>query len=235
MWRSPGRTIGRRSSHFDRALAADAAYAPALAGRGEALLTLGQRQQALASFEAAVAADPNLTELRARIDVLRLRGMQDDVDAARKAAEAGRLGEAQTIYERTLAESPDSPFLYRELAIIERRNGNLDAALGHARKAAELSPSEPRNFVALGEIYEAQGDFAKAAEAYRTANSLEPSDALAAKLDELNEKAAFAAMPEEYRVNRDRADRDSRAAGGAPRRAARRPVEAGAAGQSGGA
>ena len=187
------------SSHFDRALAADAAYAPALAGRGEALLTLGQRQQALASFEAAVAADPNLTELRARIDVLRLRGMQDDVDAARKAAEAGRLGEAQTIYERTLAESPDSPFLYRELAIIERRNGNLDAALGHARKAAELSPSEPRNFVALGEIYEAQGDFAKAAEAYRTANSLEPSDALAAKLDELNEKAAFAAMPEEYR------------------------------------
>ena len=117
--------------------------------------------------------------------------MQDDVDAARRAAEAGRLDEAQGIYERTLAESPDSPFLYRELAIIERRNGNLDAALGHARKAAELSPSEPRNFVALGEIYEAQSDFAKAAEAYRTANSLEPSDALQAKLDELSEKAAW--------------------------------------------
>jgi tetratricopeptide (TPR) repeat protein len=188
------------SSHFDRALASDPGYAPALAGRGEALLTLGQRQQALASFEAAVAADPNLTELRARIDVLRLRGMQDDVDAARKAAEAGRLDEAQAIYERTLAESPDSPFLYRELAIIERRNGNLDAALGHARKAAELSPSEPRNFVALGEIYEAQADFTRAAEAYRTANSLEPSDTLQAKLDELTEKAAFAAMPEEYRA-----------------------------------
>lgn len=188
------------SSHFDRALASDPAYAPALAGRGEALLALGQRQQALASFEAAVAADPNLTELRARIDVLRLRGMQDDVDAARRAAEAGRLDEAQAIYERTLAESPDSPFLYRELAIIERRNGNLDAALGHARKAAELSPSEPRNFVALGEIYEAQSDFTRAADAYRTANSLEPTDALQAKLDELSQQAAFAAMPEEYRA-----------------------------------
>ncbi len=199
MWRSPGRTIGRRRRTSIAPSPPTRLTHRRSPGRGEALLTLGQRQQALASFEAAVAADPNLTELRARIDVLRLRGMQDDVDAARKAAEAGRLGEAQTIYERTLAESPDSPFLYRELAIIERRNGNLDAALGHARKAAELSPSEPRNFVALGEIYEAQGDFAKAAEAYRTANSLEPSDALAAKLDELSEKAAFAAMPEEYR------------------------------------
>lgn len=187
------------SSHFDRALASDAAYAPALAGRGDALLTLGQRQQALASFEAAVAADPRLTDLRARIDVLRFRGMQDDVDAARRAADAGKLAEAQAIYERTLAASPESPFLYRELAVVERRVGNLEAALGHARKAAELSPAEPRNFIALGEIYEAQGDYARAAEAYRTAVGLEPSDVIEARLDELRDKAAFAAMPEEYR------------------------------------
>jgi tetratricopeptide (TPR) repeat protein len=188
------------ASHFDRALAADPRYAPALAGRGETLLALGQRQQALASFEAAVAADPKLTDLRARIDVLRFRGMQDDVDAARKAADAGRLAEAQTIYERSLAASPDSPFLYRELAIVERRNGNLDAALGHARKAAELSPAEPRNFTTLGEIYEAQGNFAAAAEAYGTAATLEPGDAIEARLEELREKAAFAAMPEEYKA-----------------------------------
>jgi tetratricopeptide (TPR) repeat protein len=188
------------ASHFDRALAADAAYAPALAGRGEALLLLGQREPALASFEAAVAADPQLTDLRARIDVLRFRGMQDDVDAARKAAEAGRLAEAQKIYERSLAASPDSPFLYRELAVIERRNGNLEAALGHAEKAVDLSPAESRNFVTLGEVYEAQGDYAKAAEAYGTAVALEPSEALDARIDELREKAAFAAMPEEYRT-----------------------------------
>ncbi|MEN3336451.1 MAG: hypothetical protein V7647_127 [Acidobacteriota bacterium] len=187
------------ASHFDRALTSDPAYAPALAGRGDALLTLGQRQQALASFEAAVKADPTLTDLRARVDVLRFRGMQDDVDAARKAAEAGKLTEAQAIYERTLASSPDSPFLYREIAVIERRSGNLEAALAHARKAAELSPAEPRNFIALGEIYEAQGDYARAADAYRTAVGLEPSDAIEARLDELREKAAFAAMPDEYR------------------------------------
>jgi tetratricopeptide (TPR) repeat protein len=188
------------ASHFDRALAADASYAPALAGKGEALLTLGQRDQALASFEAAVTADPALTELRARIDVLRFRGMQDDVDAARKAADAGKLAEAEAIYERSLAASPDSPFLYRELAAIERRSGRLEAALGHAEKAAELSPAEPRSFVTLGEIYEAQGDYARAAEAYGRAVALEPSDALDARIDELREKAAFAAMPDEYRA-----------------------------------
>lgn len=187
------------ASHFDRALTVEAAYAPALAGRGEALLTLGQRDQALASFEAAVAADPTLTDLRGRIGVLRFRGMQDDVDAARKAAEAGRLAEAQAIYERSLAVSPDSPFLYRELAVIERRNGNLEAALGHAGKAAELSPAEPRNFVTLGEIYEARGEYSKAVDAYGTAVALEPSDALDARIDDLRERAAFASMPDEYR------------------------------------
>jgi tetratricopeptide (TPR) repeat protein len=188
------------ASHFDRALAANSSYAPALAGRGEALLALGQRDQALASFEAAIAADPQLSPLRSRIEVLRFRGLQDDVDAARKAAEAGRLAEARSMYERTIAASPDSPFLYRELANVEKREGNLASALQHVQKAAELNPGESRNMVTLGEIYEAQGDFAKAVDAYVAASALEPSDALDAKIEELRERAAFAAMPEEYKT-----------------------------------
>ena len=187
------------ATHFDRALAASPSYAPALAGRGEALLALGQRDTALASFEAAAAADPQLTALRSRIEVLRFRGLQEDVDAARKAAEAGRLAEARTMYERTIAASPDSPFLYRELAIVERREGNLPRALEHAQKAAELNPTESRNFAAIGEIYEAQGEYAKAIEAYTSAAALEPGEALDAKLEELREKVAFVSMPAEYR------------------------------------
>lgn len=187
-------------AHFDRALAASATYAPALAGRGEALLALGDRDGALGSFEAAVTADPALTDLRARIDVLRFRGLEDSVTAARKAAEAGRLDEARAIYERSLAASPDSAFLHRELAVVERRSGRLESAMAHAAKAAELSPGEARAFITLGEVYEAQGAFASAADAYGTALALEPNEALDAHLDELREKAAFAAMPEEYRV-----------------------------------
>jgi tetratricopeptide (TPR) repeat protein len=187
-------------THFDRALAADGTYAPALAGRGEALLTLGDREKALASFQAAVAADPQLVTLRSRIEVLRFRGLQDDVDAARKAAEANRLAEARQLYTRTIAASPESPFLYRELAVVERREGTLVAALEHAQKAAALNPTEPRNFVTIAEIYEATGDFVHAADAYATAVALEPSEALEARIEELREKAAFAAMPAEYKA-----------------------------------
>ena len=186
------------AAHFDRALAASASYAPALAGRGEALLALGQREQALASFQAAVAANPQLSTLRSRIEVLRFRGLQDDVDAARKAAEAGRLAEARVMYERTLAASPDSPFLYRELANVERREGNLPQALEHAQKAATLNPTESRNFMTIGEILEAQGEYARAIEAYGSAAALEPGEAIDTKIEELKEKAAFAAMPPEY-------------------------------------
>jgi tetratricopeptide (TPR) repeat protein len=186
-------------SHFDRALAADPAYAPALVGRGEALLKLGEREPALRSFEAAIAADSQLAALRERIEVLRFRGLQNDVEAARKAADAGRLAEAHALYARTIAASPDSPFLYRELAVVERREGNLPAALEHAQKAAQLNPSEPRNFVTIAEIYEAQGDYAKAAEAYGAAAAIEPSESVDAKIDELRERAAFAAMPAEYK------------------------------------
>lgn len=187
------------ATHFERALTENSAYAPALAGRGEALLTLGQRDQALSSFEAAVAADPQLSSIRSRIEVLRFRGLQDDVDAARKAAEAGRLDEARVMYERTLGASPDSPFLYRELAIVERREGNLAGALEHAQKAATLNPTESRNFTAIGEIYEAQSEYVKAADAYASAAALEPSDATDAKIEDLRAKAAFATMPAEYK------------------------------------
>ena len=188
------------AEHFDRVLAANAGYAPALAGRGEALLTLGQREQALASFEAAIAADPRLATLRSRIEVLRFRGLQDDVDAARRAADAGRLAEARAMYERTIAASPDSPFLYRELANVEKREGNLEKALEHVQKAAAMNPAEPRNFVTMAEIYEAQADYPKAIDGYLAASALEPSDAIDARIEALREKAAFAGMPEDYKA-----------------------------------
>jgi tetratricopeptide (TPR) repeat protein len=62
---------------FDGALAAAGGYVPALVGRGQALLALNRDADALAAFETAVAADPSLTDLRRRIDVLRFRNVQD--------------------------------------------------------------------------------------------------------------------------------------------------------------
>jgi tetratricopeptide (TPR) repeat protein len=184
--------------HFDRAVVANPRYVPALVGRGEALLATGDRDMALKSFEAAVAADAQLAGLRSRIDVLRFRGMQDDVAAARKAAEAGQLVEARTAYQQAIAASPQSPFLYRELAIVERRAGELREALRLAERAVKLEQAEPRNLVLIAELHEALGDLARAIEAYEAALALEPDQTLVARIDRLREKLRLASMPPEF-------------------------------------
>ena len=186
--------------HFDRAVVANPRYAPALAGRADALLALGEQQQAIQSIEAALLADPSLTMLRSRIEVLRFRNQQQEIAAARKLAESGKLDEARTAYEAAIKASPQSPFLHRELAEVERRAGNVDMALSYARRAAELEPDDARNHLVLGDLYEAQGDHTKALEAFTTAAALQPDDALTERIERLRSRAAFDAMPAEYRA-----------------------------------
>lgn len=187
-------------THFDRAVVANPRYAPALAGRGEALLALGQREMALKSLEAALAADERLSALKNRVDVLRFRAGLEEVAEARKFADAGNLDEARKAYEAAIAASPQSPFLYRELAAVEKRDGNADAAMAHARRASELDPSDPRSLVLIAEILEAQREYAQAADAYAAAVALEPNPALEERVEALRERAAFEAMPEEYKT-----------------------------------
>jgi tetratricopeptide (TPR) repeat protein len=187
------------AQHFDNAVVANPRYAPALAGRGEALLGLGEREEALESFEAALTADPRLETLRSRVEVLRFRGLQDDLAEARKLADSGRLPEARKAYQAAIAASPQSPLLYRELAAVERRDNDLGAALGHAQKAAELDPNDSRSQILIGEIYESQQDLSKALDAYTAALALEPSEELANRIEDLRERAAFEAMPAEFR------------------------------------
>jgi Tfp pilus assembly protein PilF len=186
--------------HFDRAVVLNPRYAPALVGRGDALLAIGQRDMALKSFEAAVSANPDLAALRSRIEVLRVRGLQEDVAAARKAAEAGKLPEARKAYEQAISASPESPFLYRELAIVEQKDGDLAAALGHAQKASELEPGEARDLILIGEILEGRGDVNGAIESYRAAAAIDPDPALDERIERLREHAALEAMPPEFKT-----------------------------------
>lgn len=185
--------------HFDRAVVMNPRYAPALGGRAEALLALGEEREAVQSIEAALQADPSLTGLRSRIEVLRFRRQQQDITRARKLAESDRLDEARTAYLAAIEASPQSPFLHRELAEVERRAGQFDSALEHARRASELEPDEPRTHVMLGEIYEARGEFAKAVDEFSAAVALQPDETLSRRIENLRSRAAFAAMPPEYR------------------------------------
>jgi tetratricopeptide (TPR) repeat protein len=187
-------------AHFDRALARNSAYAPALAGKGDALLSLGRTDAALGAFEAAIAADPSLTDLKNRAEVLRFRTVQQQISGARRFADGNQLEDAKKAYQAAIAASPQSAFLYRELAAVERRASDLEAALADAQKAASLDPNDARALTLVGEIHEARREWTKAADAYQAAAAVETTDALSARADAMRERAAFDAMPEEYKT-----------------------------------
>ena len=173
------------------------AYAPALAGRAQALLALGRDAEALASLEAAAAADPSL-DLGPRIEVLRFRGTEDRIAAARGAAEQGRLDEARSAYEQAIALAPETAFLFREFAAVENRAGRPAKALEHLRKAVLLDPGDQRAQLMLGDVLLGQNDPDGAARAYAAAQAIDPTPEATAKLAEARERLALARLPAEF-------------------------------------
>jgi tetratricopeptide (TPR) repeat protein len=186
-------------ARFDTALTHSAAYAPALAGRAEALVALDRPADALASYEAAAAADPGL-DLGARIAVLRARGAGDAVGEARRAAAGGRLDEARAAYERAIAASPDSAFLYRELGAVEAKAGHDARALELARQAASLDPGDARAHVLAGDVLVKGSRFEEAAAEYQKAQAIEASPGTDRKLADARDRAELAKLPPEYQA-----------------------------------
>ena len=131
-----------------------------MVGRGQALLGLGREDEALASFEAALRANPELADVRRRVEVLKFRAVQDRLDEARRAVAAGQLDMARAAYQQAIAASPESSLLYRELAAVEQKQGRLDLALADARRAVDADRSDLRAWTLLGEVLEASGDLA---------------------------------------------------------------------------
>lgn len=187
-------------TRFDRALQAEPVYVPALVGRGQALLELNRTVDALASFEAALAADPSLTDLRSRVDVMRLSEMQNMLARAKSAAEGRRWDEAIDAYQQAIAASPDSAFLYRDLAGVEQKAGRAPAALEHYRRAAQLDPSDAQSHAAIGGILEAQGDVFGALTAYERAVTLDGDAVPARTLARVRAAVDLAKLPSEYRA-----------------------------------
>jgi tetratricopeptide (TPR) repeat protein len=186
-------------TRFDRALQIEATYVPALIGRGQVLLELERDADALASFEAALAKDPSLTDLRSRIDVLKIRATQAMLARAKAAADARRWDDAAAIYRQAIAASPDSGFLYRDLAAVEQRAGQTENALEHYRKAVDIDATDARSLAGIGAILEAQGDVVGALAALERAKALDDGEVPESALARLRGAAALAKLPAEYR------------------------------------
>jgi tetratricopeptide (TPR) repeat protein len=190
----------RALDQFELALRGAPSYAPALAGKGQALLSMNRDADARVAFEAALEADPALANLRSRIDVLKFREIQKLIAAARQAMNAGRLDEARTGYQRALEATPDSAVLYRELGMVERRQGDSAAALEQFNRAVALDPADAVSLAQAGEILEERGDFAGAETAYRTAATVDPLSGYDRKAEAVVAKAREARLPEQFRA-----------------------------------
>jgi len=185
---------------FDSALSVVPDYLPALLGRADALIATNQVAPAVAALDAIVRADPSRTELKARADSLRFRSIEDSVAQARAAQQQGRLDEARAAWERALQASPESAFLYRELAGIERQAGQLDRAFERVEQARRLDDRDAATYALLGEIEEARGRAKEAAAAYRQAQTLGGRPDLTERLTDLERRVALAGMPEAFRA-----------------------------------
>jgi tetratricopeptide (TPR) repeat protein len=192
------RDLNRALSTFNEVLTTAPGYAPALAGRGEALLALGRQEEALTALERALAADATLADVRRRVDVLRFRSLQDAIEAAREAARSGREADARAAYLRALTASPDSPFLLREIGLLDRKSGHPDDALEEFKRATALDPNDTASLIQIGELLHERGDYAGAEAAYRQAADIEPSPELAARLVAAAKNAREAKLPAEF-------------------------------------
>lgn len=187
-------------AYFDRALARQPDYTSALVGKGQALLALNRESEAIAALESALAVNPALIDLRRRIEVLRFRNAERGLAAARQAARAGQPDEAIRAYTAAIASSPDSAFLYRELAVVEWQAGDADGALTHFRRAVELDPGDAGSHAQIAELLEARGDVGGALAAYGESLAIEPNATVEGKRDALVARGELAKLPEPYRA-----------------------------------
>jgi tetratricopeptide (TPR) repeat protein len=167
-------------AHFEKALLQNGRYVPALVGGGQAFLALGRDKDALFAFQSAVAVEPGLGDIRRRIDALQFRGVEQQLASARQAVKDGRFDAAAAAYESAIAASPDSAFLYRELADVEVKRGAPDAALTDLQKAVALDASDT---VAMVRSATCSPAAMTARPLGGEAAVIEPSEAVEAKLD----------------------------------------------------
>jgi tetratricopeptide (TPR) repeat protein len=189
---------------FDATLAQSPDYLPALAGRADALLAAEKPVEAIAALDALVKADPSRAAARTRLEGLRLTTIETLVEEARQARQRGDLEQARDAWTRAVQAAPESAFMYRELAAVERQLGKLDEAKAHVLAALRLDDRDASAVALLGEIEIARGDLNAGLEAYRRAQALDSRADYRPRIAELERRAALAALPEAYRAIAER-------------------------------
>jgi Flp pilus assembly protein TadD len=88
--------------------------------------------------------------------------------------QAGRLGEAQSLYRQVLAYQPDHPHALQLLGVVTHQLGQSDAAIDLLRRAIAIEPREARYHFNLANVFHDRRQVDDAIAAYREACRLDP-------------------------------------------------------------
>ena len=187
--------------HFEKALAAEGRDVSALVGGGLAFLALNRESDALFAFESAMAVDPSLVDIKRRVEVLRFRGLGQDLAAARQAGgrwQAGRGG--ARLRELRSRARPTARSCTASWRSSNGGRGNTEAALADFRKALALDPTTPVRCVAGRGSPCGERRPRRCREGVYRRTLLEPSEAVGRRLDAVRARIELARLPPEYRA-----------------------------------
>jgi protein O-GlcNAc transferase len=88
--------------------------------------------------------------------------------------QAGRLGEAEQLYRRILAQNPEHAVALYLLGMVAARAGQLDAAVELIQRSVQVNPIDAMAHNNLGIAYQCKGQLDAAIAAYRDALRLNP-------------------------------------------------------------
>lgn len=142
---------------------------------GQLFIEEGQLEKAIPFFGKAI-----------RID---FRYEEKSLTAANELQEAGRLEEAERIYQELLSWNPRDADTINDLAVLWAQTGRLDDAIQLWNRAINISPSSSELYFNLALAYEQKERRDLAAENYRKALNIDPRDERAREgLERLSEK-----------------------------------------------
>ena len=174
-------------------------YVPALVGYGDALYRLNDIASALESFRFAVDIQPSLLRVERLVAELSLQVMTDRLVKARQAGDDGRLTDSEQAYRELIQASPDSAFLYVELARIKQQQNELPEALVVIGQALALDDTYAEAFLLQGDLFESNGELELAVSAYTRANAIAPSELTSDALSRARSALRSVDLPMEYR------------------------------------
>jgi tetratricopeptide (TPR) repeat protein len=176
----------------DKAMAAGTSNAMAHIARGEALTALGRNAEAEQALKRAVELDPKSALAYSRL-------------GRAQVSQSGRITDALASARRAteLEDKFGEGFAMLGLAVLADNPKNWSDAIAQAQQGAFLDPGNPLVQVAVGKIFEANGQLEQAAGAYRKALQTDPGFAparLALIQAELNRGNRDVALAEAKKV-----------------------------------